>query len=138
MRFDLLLVVVLLVTAMLDEVPQAFALVFVDDRDSDVGGSFYRRPLVYVDRARVVFRHFLECFLHVQGDGLFLLVEVHVGVGCWVIDLEGVVEVDLVLLVVVAAVGFDLEHDEGGQLVSYFDLERALPCICCLEHPLQI
>jgi hypothetical protein len=96
MRFYLLLLLGVLESAMQDELPKAFALVFVNDVNAAVDWLFNRRTVlrVFVARVRLVESGHLIGAVEYNGDGG--VGEVHVAVRFAVMDAQTVIVVDLV------------------------------------------
>ena len=67
-------------------------------------------------------------------DGVVFVGEVHETVGTGVVDLKGVVIVNLVVIVLVTAMWCDFEDKLRRQALGYFDLEGTLACICSFKN----
>ena len=111
MRFDLLEIDILLVRAMLDELPQTLALVLVHDGDSAFFWFLDGRPVPHVLPALISLWELVELVVGVEVDALVVFCEVHEAVREDVVDEQLIVEVDVVSIVLVGAVGVDLPND---------------------------
>lgn len=132
MRFDLLHAVVLLMGAVLDELPKTLTLVLVYDGDPPFLRLLDARPVLDVFPSFLPLRQRAELVVLVEVDALIVLCEVHEAVGVDVVDEEFVIEVDIVTVVLVGPVRVDLPYDLRVRLRTHLDREGTVACISCL------
>jgi hypothetical protein len=121
----------------LDELPQALALVLIDDGDPPLLGLLDGGPVPDVVPALVALGQCVEVVVLVEVDALVVFCEVHEAVGVDVVDEQFVVEVDVVAVVLVGAVGVDFPHDLGVRLRTHLDGEGAVAAVCRLVQAAQ-
>lgn len=99
---------------MVDEFPKAFTLVFIDDGNSVLDWSFDGRSFGGIFFKFWVASRFLDVVICVKVNGLVLVSKVHEAVSARVVNLEGIVVIDLVIVVLVAAVRGYFKNELGG------------------------
>lgn len=103
MGFNFLLIVILLVRAVLNKLPQTLCLVLVHNKCPLVFWFFYLRSFtnnsLFIFLIFLNFQHFLW---QIQVDRLFFLREVHIAIRRWMINFQSVVKVHFVVLILEA------------------------------------
>jgi hypothetical protein len=131
-RFDLLFVGVLVALAVLDKLPEALALVLVDDRGPFLVSQLNRGTVLDIFPPRLSFLGLsLLGDRRVQVNHRVVVDEVHEAVSTHVVNQKLVVEENGVSVVLVAAVGVDLPDHLRGRHGVHFDHEGPFPSICC-------
>lgn len=86
---------------MLDEFPQAFALVFVYDGNTALLGLFNRGAIFHIGPAFIALRQRTQFVLFIQVDTLVILCKIHEAVSVDMIDKQFIIEVNIVSIVLV-------------------------------------
>jgi hypothetical protein len=136
--FDFLLVYILFIGAVLNEFPQAFALVFVDDRNTLLIGLFDHWAGVDKIPSRVGFGERAQGIWSIKVDRTIVLGEVHEAVSAHVVDQQFVVEVNWITIVLIAAVGINFPDNFGRRLRTNLNGKGTITSVSCLQETFQI
>lgn len=118
--------------AMLDELPQALALVLVNDGDSSFLGFLDAWTVLDVLPSLLALGKCTEFVVLVQVDALIILCEVHIAIGVDVVDEQFIIEIDVVAIVLIRSVRIYLPYYLRVRLRADFDCEGTVASVCRL------
>ena len=137
MRFNLLLVDVLLEGTVFDEFPQTFWLVLIDNVGSHIVGGLYRWPLGNEPPTLLRLVNFRPV-LYIQGDHLPALGEVHETIRWRVVNLQRIIIVHFVIFIFEGPWGQDLEYHKRRKCLRNLNSECPFTSSGCLHHAHKI
>lgn len=133
MRFNLLLQSILIISAMLNEFPQALTFILIDNRYSFLLWSFYHRTILYVLKSFIIFRQCIQFIMGVEIDGFVILGKVHEAVCTYMIDQKFIIKINLISLFLVGTMGTNLPDHLRAWLRANFYCEGSIPRICSFK-----
>ena len=138
MGFNFIFGVEFLKGTMINEFPQTFTFIFIDDWDSILNRPFDGRSFSSVFLKFWVVHRFFDVIVCVKVDWFIFVSKIHETVSTWVINEEGVVIIDLVIVVFIAAVRGYFKYKLGRKAFCYFNFECTFTSVGGFEDTPQI